>query len=47
VSACDRDSVVLADRVWSIELGGRLIPTSGHSRRDADILPFRQKAQGG
>jgi len=42
VSACDRDSVVLADRVWSIEQGGRLIPTSGHSRRDADILPFQR-----
>jgi len=46
MSASDRDSVVLADRVWSLEQGGKLRPTSGHRDRNADVLPFRPRAQG-
>jgi len=46
MSASDRDSVVLADRVWSLEQGGKLIPTAGHSRPNADILPFPGSVRG-
>jgi predicted ABC-type transport system involved in lysophospholipase L1 biosynthesis ATPase subunit len=42
MSASDRDSVVLADRVWSLEQGGRLVPTAGHYNRGTVIpLPKR------
>jgi putative ABC transport system ATP-binding protein len=37
MSASDRDSVVLADRVWSLEQGGKLIPTAGHYNRGTVI----------
>ncbi len=46
MSASDRDSVVLADRVWSLEQNGKLIPTTGHRGSNADVLPFRPRAQG-
>jgi ABC-type lipoprotein export system ATPase subunit len=37
MSACDRDSAVLADRVWSLDRG-RLKPTAGHRRSNADVI---------
>jgi putative ABC transport system ATP-binding protein len=40
MSASDRDSAVLADRVWSLG-DGQLTPTSGHRRSQADVLPLR------
>jgi predicted ABC-type transport system involved in lysophospholipase L1 biosynthesis ATPase subunit len=40
MSACDRDSAVLADRVWTLR-DGKLTPTSGHQRTQADVLPLR------
>ncbi len=40
MSVSDRDSALYADRVWSLEQGGRLIPTAGHHDTNADILPF-------
>jgi len=43
MSASDRDSVVLADRVWSLEQDGKLIPTTGHRDRNADVLPLRPR----
>jgi ABC-type nitrate/sulfonate/bicarbonate transport system ATPase subunit len=43
MSASDRDSVMLADRVWSLEQGGKLIPTTGHRDSNADVLPFRPR----
>jgi putative ABC transport system ATP-binding protein len=46
MSASDVESVLLTDRVWSLERGGKLIPTAGHSRRNAEILPFRRRAHG-
>jgi ABC-type lipoprotein export system ATPase subunit len=42
MSASDRDSVVLVNRVWLLE-NAKLIPTSGHRESEADILPFRQR----
>ncbi len=44
-SANDRDSVMLTDRVWSIEQNGKLTPTTGHHTQNADILPFRPPDQ--
>jgi putative ABC transport system ATP-binding protein len=45
MSASDRDSAVFADRVWSLERGGKLTPTSGHHNTHADILPLRQRSR--
>jgi putative ABC transport system ATP-binding protein len=47
MSACDRDSALFADRVWSLERGGKLSPTSGHHNTQADILPLRRRDEGG
>jgi putative ABC transport system ATP-binding protein len=47
MSASDIESVLLADRVWSLEQGGKLIPTAGHHGGDADIIPFRASDQSG
>jgi predicted ABC-type transport system involved in lysophospholipase L1 biosynthesis ATPase subunit len=41
MSASDRDSVMLADRVWTLE-DGKLIPTSGHHKRAA-VLPLNRR----
>jgi predicted ABC-type transport system involved in lysophospholipase L1 biosynthesis ATPase subunit len=46
MSTSDRDSAVLADRVWSLG-DGELTPTSGHQRTQADILPLRRRPQEG
>ncbi len=43
MSVSDRDSAVLADRVWSLGRGGKLTPTVGHRRSDADVLPLRPR----
>jgi predicted ABC-type transport system involved in lysophospholipase L1 biosynthesis ATPase subunit len=43
MSTSDRASAVFADRVWSLR-GGRLAPTSGHSRSNADVVPLRRVA---
>jgi putative ABC transport system ATP-binding protein len=40
MSVSDRDSAVLADRVWSLG-DGKLTPTFGHKRSQADVLPLR------
>ncbi len=40
MSASDRDSAGLADRVWSLG-DGKLTPISGHRRSQADVLPLR------
>lgn len=46
MSASDRDSVVLADRVWTLEQGGKLIPTAGHHNRGTvHQLPKRRHAE--
>jgi putative ABC transport system ATP-binding protein len=37
----DRASAVFADRVWSLR-GGRLVPTSGHNRSNAPVVPLRR-----
>jgi polar amino acid transport system ATP-binding protein len=42
MSASDRDSVVLANRVWLLE-NAKLVRTSGHRETNADVLPFRQR----
>jgi putative ABC transport system ATP-binding protein len=47
MSACDRDSAVFADRVWSLSSGGKLTPTSGQHNSQADILPLQRRTQGG
>jgi predicted ABC-type transport system involved in lysophospholipase L1 biosynthesis ATPase subunit len=44
MSASDRDSAVFADRVWSLG-EGKLTPTSGHKRSQADVLPLRRRQQ--
>jgi len=41
VSASERDSVVRADRVWSLD-GGKLTPTLGHTRTDAPVIKLRR-----
>ena len=46
MGASDRDSAVLADRVWSLG-EGKLTPTSGHRRSQADVLPIRRGQQEG
>jgi predicted ABC-type transport system involved in lysophospholipase L1 biosynthesis ATPase subunit len=46
MSVSDRDSAVLADRVWSLG-EGKLTPTSGHRRSQADVLPLRPRQQNG
>lgn len=43
MSACDRDSAIFADRVWSLGRGGKLTPTTGHSHSNADVLPLRRR----
>jgi putative ABC transport system ATP-binding protein len=40
MSVSDRDSAVLADRVWSLD-GGKLKPTVGHSRAHANVIDLR------
>jgi ABC-type cobalamin/Fe3+-siderophores transport system ATPase subunit len=45
MSVSDRDSAVFADRAWSLDGGGKLTPTSGHSNSHAQILPLRRRAQ--
>lgn len=45
MSASDRDSVMLADRVWALEQNGKLIPTAGHRDRNADVHHLRPRAQ--
>jgi putative ABC transport system ATP-binding protein len=46
MSASERDSVVYADRVWTFEQGGKLIPTAGHHNRGTVIqLPTRRIAE--
>lgn len=42
MSASDRDSAVLADRVWALE-AGKLTPTLGHSRFNADVIQLRRE----
>ncbi len=46
MSASDRDSAVLSDRVWSLG-DGRLTPISGHRRSQADVLPLRLRREEG
>jgi predicted ABC-type transport system involved in lysophospholipase L1 biosynthesis ATPase subunit len=45
ISASDRDSAVFADRVWSLD-GGKLTPTLGHSRSNADVIQLRRPGSG-
>jgi len=45
MSASDRDSAVFADRVWSLDRG-KLTPTLGHSRSDADVIQLRRSERG-
>jgi putative ABC transport system ATP-binding protein len=47
MGASDRDSAVFADRVWTLGSGGRLTPTSGHRRSDAEVIPLRGRGEGG
>lgn len=47
MSASDRDSALFADRVWSLGTGGKLTPTSGHHNSEAEIVPLRQRTEGG
>ena len=47
MSVSDRDSAVFADRAWSLDGGGKLTPTSGHSNSHAQILPLRRRDEGG
>jgi predicted ABC-type transport system involved in lysophospholipase L1 biosynthesis ATPase subunit len=46
ISASDSDSALYADRVWALDADGRLTPTAGHQRPDADVLPFRRREDG-
>jgi predicted ABC-type transport system involved in lysophospholipase L1 biosynthesis ATPase subunit len=45
MSAAERDSAVLADRVWSLE-GGKLRPTLGHRRSHADVIQLWEPGSG-
>jgi len=44
-SVSDRDSAVLADRVWSLA-SGKLKPTLGHRRSNADVIELRRSKGG-
>jgi predicted ABC-type transport system involved in lysophospholipase L1 biosynthesis ATPase subunit len=46
MSATDRDSVMLADRVWALE-NGKLIPTAGHHRRENVVVPMPRHREAG
>jgi predicted ABC-type transport system involved in lysophospholipase L1 biosynthesis ATPase subunit len=45
MSVSDRDSAVLADRVWSLA-SGKLKPTAGHRRSSGDVIEIRRPKGG-